>query len=158
MAQNRDTKRHIVTTIPPARPHGIQPKAIICNLTVRSASKTDAAGAARSSKKGPGLLRGLSAACCRRWRYRPLVPSFDFFMCSTFLEACADEPVVRVAAPDWPLSGLSMACPVGEVPGTLTPVPLELGCGAFGLFCAYAAHEALAASAMAMLMVVNFFI
>jgi hypothetical protein len=107
-------------------------------------------------EKTPDCSEALPAACCRR--YRPLPPSFDFFMRSTSLAEPADEPVVRVAAPDWPLSGLSMACPVGEVAGTLTPFPLELGCGAFGLFCAYAAQEALAASAMAMLMVLNFFI
>lgn len=41
-------------------------------------------------------------------------------------------PAVPPIIPDWPLAcGLSTATPVEVVPGCVTPVPVEFGCGAF---------------------------
>ena len=66
-----------------------------------------------------------------------------------------DPPVIPV----WPLAwGLSTATPVLEVPGCVTPVPVEFGCGAF-IFapCANAPVET-AARAQAAAKVAIFFI
>src|SRR4051812_36961442 len=46
-------------------------------------------------------------------------------------------------------SGRSIATPVDEVAGTLTPRPSALGCGAFWLDCANAVPDIMAAKAVA---------